>query len=80
MLDSTGLTNDVANPETITSYEAGVKYGDGFISLNAAGFYYDYSDLQVQFFDGTRTLLANAANAEGVAEKDRALQERLKSL
>ncbi len=64
VLDSTGLTNDVANPETITSYEAGVKYGDGFISLNAAGFYYDYSDLQVQFFDGTRTLLANAANAE----------------
>src|SRR5690606_26765322 len=29
-----------------------------------AGFYYDYKDMQVQFFDGTMLFMANAANAE----------------
>lgn len=36
-------------PETITSYEAGVKYQtpDHRLTLNVSGFYYDYKDLQV---------------------------------
>ncbi len=36
-------------PETITSYEFGVKSraADGRLTFNASGFYYDYEDLQV---------------------------------
>jgi iron complex outermembrane receptor protein len=59
-------TNPVFNPEFIWSYEAGVKsdLADGALRLNAAAFYYDYSDLQVTTFLNSLTLVANAAQAE----------------
>jgi iron complex outermembrane receptor protein len=56
--------------ETLVSYEAGIKstFADGRMRLNAAVFYYDYSDLQVFTFvivDGTPfQILTNAADAK----------------
>jgi len=46
------------NPETISAYELGVKkaFADGLFILDAAAYYYDYSDYQlsIQFLDGPR--------------------------
>lgn len=56
------------DPEYIWSYEAGVKSElfDGLARLNAAVFYYDYSDLQVTQYAGATALgsIVNAADAE----------------
>jgi len=59
-------TNPSFNPEYIWSYEAGVKsdLADGKLRLNAAAFYYDYSNLQVTTFLNSLTLVANAAQAK----------------
>ncbi len=62
-LDSSGQSNDVARDEKVTSYEVGTKIGTRTINLTANAFYYDYRDLQVQFFDGVRTVLSNASSA-----------------
>ncbi|MFC4295957.1 TonB-dependent receptor [Novosphingobium tardum] len=63
VIDAQGFTNSPALPETISSYEVGTKIGGPRYSFTAAAFLYDYSNLQVQFFNGTRTLLGNAATA-----------------
>lgn len=63
VLDTTGQSDRFAAPETITSYEVGVKGATHDVSFSLAAFYYDYTDLQVQFFDGSSTILANAADA-----------------
>ena len=63
VLDAQGFTNIPALPETIESYEIGTKIGGSNYSLTAAAFLYQYKNLQVQFFNGTKTLLGNAANA-----------------
>ncbi len=63
VLDSQGFTDTPALPESIDSYEIGAKTGSKRFNLSVAGFLYEYKDLQVQFFNGTRTLLGNAANA-----------------
>lgn len=63
VLDTTGQSNNFAAPETITSYEVGAKGNFDAFSFSLAAFYYDYTDLQVQFFDGSATILANAADA-----------------
>lgn len=64
VLDSTAPGNPPANPEYLTAYEAGLKYTTYGATLNASFFYYDYKDLQIQFFDGISSLLSNAAKAE----------------
>ena len=52
------------DPEFIWSYEGGMKSEWGRMRVNAAAFYYDYSDLQVStFIDGT-VRIDNAAGAE----------------
>ncbi len=52
-------------PETVTAYQAGVKgrYLDSTLQLNLAGFYYDYSDLQLWTNIEELTLMTNAAEA-----------------
>lgn len=50
-------------PEKISAFEAGYKYGSGPLSFDIAGYYYDYTDLQVSGFTGTQSLLTNAATA-----------------
>lgn len=63
-----GGFTDVApyDPETITAYEIGTKnrFLGNTVQLNAAAFYYDYTDQQIsQFIDG-RTLVRNAGSSE----------------
>lgn len=52
-------------PEVLDAYEVGLKTQlfDRRLRLNFAGFYYDYSDLQLRVTRGGSTLLANAAAA-----------------
>lgn len=58
--------NDPFEPETIWSYEVGVKADllDNRLRLNTAFFYYDYTDLQFQDVEGNNTIVRNAASAE----------------
>jgi len=66
---SASATNTVAalgfSPEKLTDYEGGLKTTlfDNRLRLNLAGFYYDYSDLQVEEAIGTTLFTANAATA-----------------
>lgn len=52
-------------PETVDTYEAGVKFQtpDRSFTLNAAAFYTDYKDMQVQVFTGVAPVLRNASSA-----------------
>lgn len=52
-------------PEKLTSYEAGMKttLAGGHVRANVSGFYYDYSDLQVQQVVGAAVQTSNAATA-----------------
>lgn len=54
------------NPEFINAYEVGVKssLAEGRIQLNAAAFFYDYSDLQVSRIEAGSLVTVNAAEAE----------------
>ena len=54
------------DPEHLTSYEAGVKsiFGDGQFSINAAGFYYDYTNIQFTTFVQNQSAIKNASAAE----------------
>jgi iron complex outermembrane recepter protein len=56
-------SNDVAEPETLNSYEIGMKSSGANYRASAAVYYYDYTDLQAQFWNGTATILANAEGA-----------------
>jgi len=52
-------------PETLTDYEIGFKFDafDRRLRLNGAGFYYDYSDMQVPVTSGFSSMIVNAASA-----------------
>jgi iron complex outermembrane receptor protein len=52
-------------PETLDAYELGIKteFADDRVRLNAAVFYYNYKDLQVQKIVTGATVLVNAAGA-----------------
>lgn len=66
--NTTSTTSDLANPERLTAYEVGFKgkVSEG-LSLNLAGFYYDYKDLQANVYTSINgvplSLLRNAASA-----------------
>lgn len=59
------ITSPSYQPETITAYEVGFKseFADRRIRLNAAAFYYDYSDLQVKRQVPGGIILYNGAKA-----------------
>ncbi|MEW9856444.1 TonB-dependent receptor [Novosphingobium sp. M1R2S20] len=52
-------------PEKVNAYEIGAKFDNRTVSLEAAGFYYDYKNLQVSSYlaDG-RANITNAASSE----------------
>jgi iron complex outermembrane receptor protein len=52
-------------PEKLTDYEGGVKttFLDNRLRINLAGFYYDYSNLQVLQIVGAQPITTNAATA-----------------
>ena len=54
------------NPETITSYEGGVKarFFDGQLQANTAMFYYDYQDIQILRFLNNSASVENAASGK----------------
>jgi iron complex outermembrane receptor protein len=60
-----GSTGPALKPEKVDAYEAGLKTTlvDGMFRANIAGFYYNYSDLQVGKVQGQLVVLENAATA-----------------
>ena len=60
-----GSSSPALQPEKVDAYEAGIKTMllDRRLRANIAGFYYDYSDLQVGQVRGPLLLLENAATA-----------------
>ncbi|MDA5192674.1 TonB-dependent receptor [Govanella unica] len=64
--NATSVTNPAFMPEKVWAYEAGIKSSlfDNRMRLNAAAFYYDYTDLQViESVPGQRSNITNAAAA-----------------
>lgn len=75
-------TSPAYKPEYLDAYEAGLKSTlfDRRVRLNAAAFYYNYRDVQVNTFIGTIGLIYNGAKAElyGIdADLDVVLTDRL---
>jgi iron complex outermembrane receptor protein len=64
ILDSSALTVTPVKPETLTSYEVGIKASSRNFSIAASAFYYDYKNVQLQFRRGVINLFANAEGAE----------------
>jgi iron complex outermembrane receptor protein len=61
-----GSQNPAINPETVWSYEAGIKqkFLDNRLLVSAAAFYYDYKNLQVSFVNAQSIVeTINAASA-----------------
>ena len=54
------------DPEFLSSYEAGIKsiFGSGQFSLNAAAFFYDYTNMQFATFVQNQSSIRNASAAE----------------
>lgn len=52
------------SPEKVNAYELGFKYEVPGLSLEGAGFYYDYSDLQVSIYEAGTARIVNAAQSE----------------
>ncbi|MBB4860130.1 iron complex outermembrane receptor protein [Novosphingobium chloroacetimidivorans] len=52
------------SPESVNAYEIGAKYEKPGFSLEAAGFYYDYKDLQISIFEAGTARIVNAAQSE----------------
>lgn len=50
-------------PEQVSAWEAGFKYGTGSFSAELAGFYYDYKNLQNGYYRVGETILSNAAKS-----------------
>ncbi|MDP4789755.1 MAG: TonB-dependent receptor, partial [Haliea sp.] len=62
-----GILNGISyEPESITNYELGLKsqFLDNRLRLNAAAFYMDYEDLQVQLFQNGVQSFENAGQVE----------------
>ena len=57
------ICNDV-QPETIDAYEIGAKYSASGLSVELAGFYYDYKNLQVSLYRAGTAEVVNAAQSE----------------
>ncbi|MCJ2180854.1 TonB-dependent receptor [Novosphingobium album (ex Hu et al. 2023)] len=55
--------SEYLEPEEVTAWEAGFKYGTGHFSAELAGFYYDYKNLQNGYYRVGETILSNAAKS-----------------
>lgn len=66
VLDVGGSTGNPVRPEKIDAFEIGYKFDDRRLSFEAAGFYYNYKDLQISLFEGNppSAKILNAANSE----------------
>lgn len=59
-----GLSAVPVEPEDIDAFEIGYKYADSQFTLDVAGFYYDYRNLQVSSFQTGTAQIRNAASSE----------------
>jgi len=50
-------------PEEMDAYEVGFKYATGSMSFEAAGFWYDYKNLQNSYYELGSTIYSNAAKS-----------------
>jgi iron complex outermembrane recepter protein len=64
ILNVGGLSQLPVEPEKINAYEFGFKYDNRVVSFDLAGFYYDYSNLQVSSFQSGAAQIRNAASSE----------------
>lgn len=51
------------DPENIKAYEIGHKHGSDSLVVETALFYYDYENLQIATYEGTLTIIKNAADS-----------------
>lgn len=63
ILNPNGFTKVPVNAEKISAYELGYKYAANGLSFDISGYYYDYKDLQVASYNGTQSLITNAATS-----------------
>ncbi|WP_417621319.1 TonB-dependent receptor [Parasphingorhabdus sp.] len=64
ILNVGGLSQQPVEPEEIDAFELGYKYAGSRLSLDLAGFYYDYKNLQVSSFQNGAAQIRNAASSE----------------
>jgi iron complex outermembrane receptor protein len=64
ILNVGGQSQAPVKPETIDAYEIGYKFADRKLSLDLAGFYYDYKNLQVSSYQNGAAKITNAATSE----------------
>lgn len=58
-----GFATTPVAAEKITSYEVGYKYAARGLSFDMSAYYYDYTNLQVASYNGTQSLITNAADS-----------------
>jgi len=51
------------DPEEVNAYEVGFKYAGARMSFDTSVYYYDYTDLQVAYYDGPRSIIENAKSS-----------------
>lgn len=57
------LTGLGVDPEKVDAYEVGYKFSGDTVFFDAALYYYDYTDLQVAYYDGPRSIIENAGGS-----------------
>ena len=63
ILNPNGFTTVPVDSEKIRAYEVGFKHAARGLSFDLSAYYYDYSNLQVASYNGTQSLITNAADS-----------------
>ncbi|MFT4027080.1 MAG: TonB-dependent receptor [Novosphingobium sp.] len=64
ILNVGGLSQKPVEPENIDAFELGYKYDNRTFSIDLAGFYYNYKNLQVSSFQNGAAQIRNAASSK----------------
>jgi iron complex outermembrane receptor protein len=64
ILNVGGQSQQPVEPEKINAYELGYKFDNRTFSVDLAGYYYDYKNLQVSSFQSGAAQIRNAASSE----------------
>jgi iron complex outermembrane receptor protein len=64
ILNVGGLSQEPIKPEKINAFEVGYKFDNRVLSVDLAGYYYDYKNLQVSSFQNGAAQIRNAASSE----------------
>lgn len=63
ILNPNGFTTVPVESEKIKAYEVGYKYAARGLTFDLSAYYYDYTNLQVASYNGTQSLITNAADS-----------------